>query len=309
VSALLEIRDKLRDTHAAVARLESELAADGNDPGLGLMLESLIQRQKSLETAFLEAAYRDQIEVCSYRLIKEQDENFPVAALGDTLKGFQTWLTTIFDAIRTGPKDKARPSADIVQQTALDFGYAFAGSLGLVFTIPNERLLIGESDLDLAVDAMFRMLHSQKQEELAEFAHAYGVSAIRRMYDWAYTHARYAISADIKWKRKEQIRKEVLLQAPEAAYLCRLIESTNEIEGEEITVMGQLVGGDTVTNTFHLKFPNSPDIKGQMSKTFSYSGELILDRNYKATLLETKTIHYSTDSEKIDHILLTLRPV
>ena len=34
MSALLEIRDKLRDTHAAVARLEAELATDKNDAGL-----------------------------------------------------------------------------------------------------------------------------------------------------------------------------------------------------------------------------------------------------------------------------------
>ncbi len=162
MSALLDIRDKLRDTHAAIARAEVELSVNRDDEGLGLMLESLVQRQRSLESAFLEAAYRDQVEVCSYRLIKEQDGNFPIAALGDTLKNFQTWLTTIFDAIRTGPKEKARPSADIIQQTTLDFGYGFAGSLGLVFTIPNERLLIGESDLDHAIDAMFRMLHSQK---------------------------------------------------------------------------------------------------------------------------------------------------
>ena len=309
MSILLEIRDKLRDTHAAVARLETEFAGDKNDAGLGLMLESLLQRQKSLESAFLEAAYRDQIEVCSYRLIKEHDTNFPVAALGDTLKGFQTWLTTIFDAIRTGPKEKARPSAEMVQQNTLDFGYAFAGSLGLVFTIPNERLLIGESDLDQSIDAMFRMLHSQRQEELADFAHAYGVSAIRRMYDWAYTHARYAISADIKWRRREEIRKEVLLQAPEAEYLCRLIDSTNEIEGEEITVIGQLVGGDTATNRFHLRFPDSPDITGEMAETFSYSGDLILDRSYRATLLLTKTIHYATDSEKTDYQLLALTPI
>jgi hypothetical protein len=308
MNALLEIRDKLRDTHEAVARLEMALAADRDDAGLGLMLESLLERQKSLESAFLEAAYRDQVEVCSYRLIKEQ-ENFPVAALGDTLKGFQSWLTTIVDAIRTGPKEKARPPVEIVQQTTLDFGYAFVGSLGLVFTISNERLLLGDTDLDQAIDAMFRMLHAQKQEELAHFAHAYGVSAVRRMYDWAFTHARYAISADIKWRRREEIRNEVLLQAPEAEYLCNLIDSTNEIEGKGITVIGQLVGGDTATNTFHLKFPDSPDIRGRMSEKFSYSGDLILDRNYKAELLVRKTIYYATDREEIDHQLISLSPI
>jgi len=234
---------------------------------------------------------------------------FPVAALGDTLKNFQTWLTTIFDAIRTGPKERARPSADMVQQSTLDFGYAFAGSLGFVFTIPNERLLFGGSDLDQAVDVMFRMLHSQKQEELVEFAHLFGVSAVRRMYDWADTHRRYIVSADIKWRRGDAVRNEVLLQAPEAENLCKLIESKNDIEGDVIVVTGQLVGGDTVTNTFHLRFPNSPDMKGHMTQKFSYSGDLVLDRNYEARVLVTKTIYYATDSEDIDYELLELKPL
>ena len=156
---------------------------------------------------------------------------------------------------------------------------------------------------------MFRMLHSQKQEELAEFAHAYGVSAIRRMYDWAYTHARYVVSADIKWRRKDEIRNKILLQAPEAEHLCKLIDSTNEVDGEMITVTGQLVGGDTVTNTFHMRFPGSPDIKGRISPKFSYSGDLILDRNYKASLLMTKTVHYATDSEDVEYELLELASV
>jgi hypothetical protein len=309
MSALLDIRDKLIETHAAVARMEAALSTNRDDEGLGLMLESLARRQQSLEAAFLETAYHDQVEVCSYRLIREQDASFPIAALGDTLKNFQTWLTTIFDAIRTGPKEKARPSVEVVQQSTLDFAYAFAGSLGFVFTIPNQRLLIGESELDQAVDVMFRMLHSQKQEDLAEFAHAYGVSTIRRMYDWANAHARYIVSADIKWRRKEDIRNEVLLQAPQAEYLCKLIDSTNDVEGEIITVTGQLVGGDTVTNAFHMRFPDSPDIKGRLSKRFSYSGDLVLDRNYTAKLLMTKIVYYATDSEDVTFELLELSSV
>ena len=177
MSVLLDIRDKLRDTHAAVVRMESELSANRDDEGLSLMLESLIQRQESLEAAFLEAACREQIEVCSYQLIREQNQTLPIAALARP-GTFQTWLTTVFDAIKSGPKEKARPSIEMVQQTTLDFGYVFAGSLGIVFTVPNERLLFGESDLDLAVDAMFKMVHSRKREELVEFAHRFGMSAI-----------------------------------------------------------------------------------------------------------------------------------
>ena len=76
------------------------------------------------------------------------------------------------------------------------------------------------------------------------------------------------------------------MQAPEALNLCKLIHAPNEVEGKTMTVIGQLVGGDTVTGAFHLRFPDSPDIKGHLSRKFSYLGELTLDRNYTAVLLK-----------------------
>lgn len=307
MNGLLDLRDKLRDTHAAMARLKDAVIADPEDQGLDLMLQSLERRQEDLETAFRQAANAEQVEVCSYRLIQEHD-SLPVAALGDTLKNFQVWLTTIFDAIRSGPKQRARVAADIVQQSTLDFAYAFSGSSGFVFTVPNERLLIGDSDLDRTISAMFAMMRAKEQKQLVEFAHVLGVSAIRRMYDWASTQNQYGVSTDIKWRRQEDVRNEILIQALEAANLCDLINATSDAEGEEITVVGELVGGDLVTLAFHLRFPEAEDMKGRISPKFSYAGVLALRRTYKATVFKTTTVHFATDSETIAYELLNLEP-
>lgn len=308
MNELLDLRDKLRDTQAAMASLKAAVLADPHAEGLDLMLQSLEQRQQDLETAFRQAAHLEQVEVCSYRLIQERDDILPVAALGDTLKSFQTWLTTLFDAVRSGPKQKARVAADVVEQSTLDFAYAFSGSLGFVFTVPNERLLLGDTDLDRAISAMFAMMRVREQTQLVEFAHTLGVGVIRRMYEWASTQTHYAVSTDIKWRRKEEVRNEILLQAPEASNLCDLINATSDAEGEEINVVGELVGGDLVTLTFHLRFPEAEDMRGRISPKFSYPGELALRRTYKARIFKTTTIHFATDSETISYELLNLEP-
>ncbi len=306
---LIDIREKLEDTHSAIARIREDLAAEPNDRRLALMLESLEQRRDSLETAFHKIANARQLEVCSYRLIREDDQAFlPIAVVGETLKAFQSWLTVVFDAIKSGPKLRSRPAAEIVQQTTLDFAYTFAGSLGVVFTVPSERDLFHNSELDRSVDGMFQMLRVHTSDELVQFARAYGVSAVRRMYDWANNHSNYAVSVDIKWRRGEKIRNEILVQAPEAAHLCQLIDSTSDVTDEEITVTGKLVGGDTVTRNFHMSFPSADDIKGQMADDFTYVGDLTLEHLYKARILKRKIVRYATEEEDFSYRLLNLEP-
>jgi hypothetical protein len=221
MSDLLDIREKIEDTHAVIAKVRTDLGNEPQDTRSAMLLRSLEKRLESLEMVFRKIANADQIEVCSYRLLirDSDDASFPIAAVGDTLRNFQIWLTVIFDAIKTGPKKRSRPAIEVVKETTLDFAYTYPGSLGVVFTIPNQRDLFDTSAIDQSIDVMFKMLHVNTSAQLADFAKAYGVSAIRRMYDWANNHANYNVSADIKWRRGETTKNETLIQSPEAANL------------------------------------------------------------------------------------------
>lgn len=59
---------------------------------------------------------------------------------------------------------------EIVAETALTFGYTFPGSVGIVFTMPNERLLIGETALDEADRKVFDMAKAQTPDQIAKHA-------------------------------------------------------------------------------------------------------------------------------------------
>ena len=70
MNELLDLREKLQDTHATMARLREAMAATPNDEGLALMAESLVSRQENLEGKFSEVANTQQLDVCKYRLLR-----------------------------------------------------------------------------------------------------------------------------------------------------------------------------------------------------------------------------------------------
>lgn len=47
---------------------------------------------------------------------------------------FQKLVSVVYGAIKHGPRQRQRISEDVALETAFEFGYSFAGSLGLVFT-------------------------------------------------------------------------------------------------------------------------------------------------------------------------------
>ena len=70
---------------------------------------------------------------------------------------------------------KAKLGADAIAETSLNFGYSFAGSVGMVFTMPSQfAKLFDDSDLDQAMKAIVRMakLHTSDEFRSATVAPA-----------------------------------------------------------------------------------------------------------------------------------------
>lgn len=292
-----------------LASLERAVVSNPQNAALQMSLESIATKTKALTEQFDKQSSLQQVDVCDYRLIKEGEGSYPIIAVGDSLKNFQLLLSVIFDAVKTGAKVKSRPSAEVMQQTQLDYGYSYAGSLGMVFTIPNERRIADDSDLDLAVKVLFRMLKLHSGAELAEFAREYGISTIRKMYAWADTHSKYGFATDIKWKKSPDRLGEVFLQSAEAENLCRLIVSTSDVQREDLRLEGELVGGDTVTKEFHLRFPQGEDIKGKFDAELAFTGNLVLNKRYRVHLAKETKVFYATEREDTNYFLLGLEPL
>ncbi len=162
MSAFLDLRNLLQETSATLERLEREIAKSPRDWGLAITADFLRRRQTDLEGEFAAIANLNLLDVCDYRLIPSDNGDYPIISVTRALASFQELVTTVFDAFKTQPKVRARFTADVVAASTLSFGYAYPGSLGFVLTMPNERLLLGESDLDRAIQTIFEMAKSEQ---------------------------------------------------------------------------------------------------------------------------------------------------
>jgi len=304
---LLRVIEKIQETQQALARLESFAAEKPDLKGHDLNIRSLYDRSEELERQFSLLAAEQYLDVCNYRLISEPGAKFSVSSLSKTLGDFQNLFTLLYDSIKNGPKHKAQSSAETAQESSFEFGYTYAGSLGFVFMMPNERLLIGESNLDLAMTTMFEIAKSKDSESISAFARKLGPAPIRLIYKWANDSLLSGFNVDIRWKRGEQERASSLMQISEFENLTKAIALTSDEEEEHITLFGKLVGGDIVTRTFHMQFESGDDIKGGMEESYKpETDHLNLGELYTARIMKRTKIHYSTEQEDISYSLISL---
>lgn len=309
MSELAELQAKLQDTHAAIVRIERMLTDNPDLPSLLANMRSLQKRHKNLEADFLAAAYELGVDVCTYRLFPD-DQKPTLTGLVSALGDFQSLFSVVYDAIRTGPKKRARISEDIVKESSFGFAYSFPGSIGVVLTLPNEILLLEEIDtaLDGTMKSIFGMAKAENPSEILTFAQKLGPAPVRALYRWANDHVKAGLGADIEWRRKETVRAALLIQRPELERLTQAIDVTSDNEYSEFDFTGDLVGADVDNLTFHMK-NGETEIKGRFSDAISADHVVTLPKPYRARIRKTTKIYYSTEREEESFFLLGLESV
>lgn len=304
---LIDVLQKIKDTETALAKVRRLAAEHRNRPTIASTISSLQKRHRDLEELFERMTAKQYLDVCSYRLIPEHSETYSLWALTSTLGNFQDALALVYEAIKTGQrKDRASWSADVAQETALNFGYSFSGSLGFVFTLQNERLLLVDSTLDMAFRQLFEMMKANSSSDLAQYAKSLGVAPIRKLYKWATNHVEAGMSVDIKWQRNAEVRASLVVQQLELIRLREVISQTSDEKEEQLTLRGVLVGGDLVARAFHFDPASGDQIRGRFVESFKTREELRLGHTYTASLIKRIKTHYSTEKEDITWLLVDL---
>jgi hypothetical protein len=305
MSKLLEILEQIQDSEAALSALEKSSTEIRASRSFLLNLKSVQKRKDLLEEQFLQLTDETGVSVCSYRLFPKEKGQIKVSRIASALEDFQSWFTVVFDAIQTRqPKERARIDADIASASAFDFAYSFQGSVGIVLTMPNEKLLIGETNLDHSFNAMSRMAKSVSTEQVAEFAKTYGIAAVRKMYRWADDLARGGLGVDIKWRRGADIDSSLFAEAQELEVLKTAIESSSEEKVSTVEFTGKLVGLDVTLKRFHMETDDREDIKGSIAPIIGTQHTLEIPHRYKITVQVKRKIHYATEREDVSYFLL-----
>lgn len=308
MSALLDVKEKLGETHAAIARLEQAAAEGPESPALLASLRSLRKREQDLETTFLKLTHQRSLDVCSYRIIPENGDA-TLSAVTAAWSDFQRLFSIVYDSLAHGPKQTTKLSAEVIASTSFGFAYSFSGSVGLVLTLPNERLLVDQTNLDKAMETVFRMARTEATEDLREYARRLGLAPIRAMYSWASDHVEAALGADIEWRRELRVRASLFLQRPEIQRLQRTIAQTSEETEETITVTGELCGADVKTRMFHMEFAGGTEpMRGRMADTIGHQHTLELPRRYDAVVRKRTKVFYATEKEEVNYFLMSLTP-
>lgn len=306
MNALSDIIAKIADTQAALRRLESAMTETPTRISLQNSYDSLNARHKMLETKFLALANTDQLDVCSYRVFADGVANYPIHAFGSALRDFQKWFSTIYDAIKTGPKQRSRLSAEILTESSLNFAFTYPGSLGVAMTIPSERLLF-ENDLQRAMLKTTEMLMAESSEQVHHFVSELGAASVRTLYQWVNDHVNANLGADIKWISNEQPIATTEIGAENLRNLKLAIEETSDTEETTFETRGWLVGADTQKHTFHMVFEEAEEIRGRMSETIGESYTVELPQHYTATIKKTAFRNYATDEERVSYFIEALR--
>lgn len=312
MNRISEIQEQLLETNAAIAEVEKAIANDSKSLSLSAMMKSIQKRYQKLETDFLAEVDNLGIDVCSYRIFGEEErpeERPTIKALSSVLGDFQALVSTVYDALKTAtPKVRARISADVAAETEFRFGYTFPGSVGVVLTIPNQRLLIGESKLDESLQTISQMAKLRESPEVLEYSKKLGPASIRALYRWAYDHAESGLGVNMEWRRQQLIRTHLFAQRPELQRLHQTIDLTSEEQTSEFTVPANLVGVDIARRTFDIKLDAGEYIRGSLAKDIDISEKqtVELPKRYKAHIRKTEKIRYSTEEEDISYNLLNL---
>jgi hypothetical protein len=300
MSDLLYLIRQLRDTEGELGRLQKALAQSPDDDAIELNILGLQKRQRSLRSQFDAETNVKMIDVCEYRLLPEIAGEYPISGISSALASFQELIAILFTAIRSKlPRQRASVPADMVALSTLNFSYSYQGSVGVVLTVPNERLLFIESDLDLAVTHAFKLAKVESTDEIAELARIVGVAPIRKAYNWATAHARHGMTAEIKWMRGGEIRNRTLAHTEEMGRVAELIKATSEQTNDPMTLSGLLTGLNVTARTFQLEPPDAEIIRGRFAKEFSVDPAILVPSFQSARLIKHTVIQYAVEDDQV----------
>lgn len=282
--------------------------AQSKSPAIALSLRSLERWRAELELQFQQATVTQQVDVCRYRIFDAVNDSPALRVVANSLRDFQELVTTAYEALKTGPRQRVTTNAEARNATAFNFAYTFSGSLGVVLTVPNDHLLMGSTYLDAAVEQVFGLLSSGDSAAIRQKAETLGPAAVRLAYEWAKVQAEAGVGSEVEWRRGSLVRSRLMLQHQQLQHLERMIEQTTEIVEDRIAMRGRLVGIDSKTRTFHFEYAGE-DIRGRVAESVTFETTVELPAVYDAVVLQRKKIELATGEESITYVLESLMPL
>lgn len=305
MSAVDELQEALRHTTAVILDAERALARMPTDRGTLIALMSFRQQQAELEEKLLAATESVGVDVCSYRATGPGTRF--AGRVFEALVEFQRLFTLAYAAERARmPRRSSVVSDRDREASSFGLAYTFSGSIGIVLTLSNERLLFGGTELDEAMADIHAMANAQTADEIRGFGERLGRAVVRELYRWCQVHAEGDLGAAIDWQRGNAIRLGLLIEPRQLAHLQQIIDQTSDQIVERLELFGTLVGIDVQTRRFHFVPDDADAIRGGLGETVGGDATVSIPGRYKVVVQRTTVYKYSTAEESVHYFLESL---
>lgn len=307
MSDLDELISALNETNAASAHLAKSVGDRPSDEVLQINARAIEKRNKDLKRRLEQSLSRSQNDLVQYKISRDWNVFYSAKAVASSLGSFQELFTAIFDAVKAGPKQRFRPSQDNIAASTFNFAGATTGSVLISLSVPNERLIAIESDVEQSFSLLEDLARSRTAEQLNALVATIGVASISKAYQWADASVSHGLDTTISWGRFPNAMREINLSDDDAKIIRDVIEHTTQASDSTVEIRGILHGFDGATSYFHLEdLETKQDLKGDLDQGISptwTTGQI-----YIATLKRIVTLIYATGQEKEDWTLINLRP-
>lgn len=306
MSGYASVAEEARRALASVARLEAAAAREPGSKALRINLAAKQKRANQLRARLAEVAEDARVEVCNYRLVQVANRRYGLSYVSESMLEYQNLFTQVHDAKRNGPKAKAQFGNEALEESMLEIGYTYAGSLGVVLLAPAERDIFQHGALDASIDTLFQVIEIDSRPSVQGVAQELGNAVVKRLHDWSAANVRGGFDADIRWNRSDGRQLGQLVGRERMERIVGIIEASSDETNVPLSVVGTLVGLDVKRGSFHLVVPNGESFWGVVGPEFDRNREWPVNRGYLASLVETRTMIYATEQVRRQHTLRTL---
>jgi hypothetical protein len=304
MSQLGNILLDLRDSDATLADLAALANLEPVDPVIDLNREAIERRRHDLERDLHDLLKRQQLDLLRYKVARSGGGPCPASGLARSIWCLQELITSVFDAVRSR-EGESRENAEL---TALMFASAERGSVVVSLSIPNERLLLVQSDLDVSLQLIFDFLQIRTSGGLRGIAQRVGFKSTAALYLWAETFMEYGLEVSLHWQKTAEWARAASLSLNEALVLKTTIEATYDDLAEAIELDCQLINLDTRNGNFLVETTDGRQITGRLGDEFPRTSGPVLSGLYRATLMRVVRQSYASGEQSAAWILRKLLP-
>jgi hypothetical protein len=175
-------------------------------------------------------------------------------------------------------------------------------------SLPNQRLIAIESDLDIAFELVFSLLRIRTSSQLISVQARTGTAALSLAYGWACNSVEYGLTTFISWQKNAAISESIAILPGDAQLLRRTIEDTPIEHTDELTEECELLSLDNASSSFVLRTTAGEERAGQLANRFPRGARAIYAR-YMAQLTRMIRVRSATGEEAVRWTLNELTPI